>query len=172
MPMTYGRHAMAFLCLLLLASCGGALASRDLRFSFQESPILVRESGAIIVGKRQVGKHLGDGKIVDSFGRVLALIHKDSVRLRGGMSVAIKTDREGSVYLPESLQSDAGLKPMSYRIRPNGTMARTQGAEGLPIKGHLSDEARRLVLVILLLTENAMWNQSGNGASTPVQPVM
>jgi hypothetical protein len=145
------------LSVCMLAACGAALTSRDIRFSVADTPFLMRDSGAIIIGKRQVGKVTTGGKVLDNRGRVLAWIHTDSIRLRGGVSLIFKEDAEGSVYIPESPQVAAGLKPVIYRIRKNGTMARTRGSLGAPVSGMLTPRSRRLILLVVLLSNNELW---------------
>jgi hypothetical protein len=143
--------------MLSLAACGGALQSPELRFSVADTAFLVRDSGAIIVAKRQVGSLQPGGKVVDNRGRVLAWVHGDSIRLRGGLTLPIRTDKDGAVYVPESAQEKAGLKPVAYRIRPNGTMAQTEGAQGVPIKGRMTPDRQRLTLLLLILDRNKRW---------------
>lgn len=138
-------------------ACGGALTSRELRFSIAETTFLVRESGAVIVAKRQVGTY-SNGKVVDNRGRVVAWVHGDSIRIRGGVTLPIRTDPDGGVYVPVSAQEKAGLDPMVYRIRANGTMAQTQGAQGVPIEGHMTPAKQRLVLLLMILTRNSRWS--------------
>lgn len=151
------RRACALLVLLFLAACGGALRSQDLRFSLADTQFLVRDSGAIIVAKRQVGTLASGGKVLDNRGRVLAWIHEDSMRLRGGVTLPIRSDKKGATYVPVSAQESAGLKPVAHRIRPDGTMAQTEGAQGVPIEGRMSPERQRLVLLLLILSQNQRW---------------
>jgi hypothetical protein len=143
---------------MALCACGGALQSQDLRFAVADTKFLVRDTGAIIVGKRQVAKLASDGKLLDSRGRVLAWIHEDSVRLRGGVILPIRKDKDGTMYVPVSAQEQAGLKPVAYQVRANGTMAQTEGAEGVPIKGRMSPDRQRLVLLLLILSQNNRWS--------------
>jgi hypothetical protein len=151
-------RAGALVVLMALCACGGALQSQDLHFSMADTKFLVRDTGAIIVGKRQVGKLESDGKVLDSRGRVLAWLHEDSMRLRGGALLPIRRDKDGGVYVPVSAQEQAGLKPVAYRVRPNGTMAQTEGAQGVPIKGRMSPDRQRLVLLLLILSQNDRWS--------------
>jgi hypothetical protein len=158
MQIRYPCRAGALVVLMALCACGGALQSQDLRFSVADTKFLVRDTGAIIVGKRQVAKLEGDGKVVDSRGQVLAWLHEDSVRLRGGVILPIRKEKDGAMYVPVSAQEQAGLKPMAYWVRPNGTMAQTQGAQGMAIKGRMSPDRQRLVLLLLILSQNNRWS--------------
>lgn len=159
MPAYPGHRAvLAVLAVTWLGACSQLITSPDIRFTAGETPVLVRETGAIIVARRQVGNVKPGGKIVDSRGRTLAFLHGNNVRLRGGIALTIKTDRDGSFHIPEDPQRQAGLTPVVYRVRPDGSMAQTRGAQGIPIKGPRTDDTRRLVLLILLLTANSMWS--------------
>ena len=161
MPM-HNRCVPLLLPILLLvpfgsAGCGAALQSSEIKFTLHESPVLVKETGAIIVAKRQVGRALPDGKVVDSFKKPLAFLREDSIRIKGGIVVRIKEDSEGTVSLSKKALEKANLKPVRYSVRKNGTMASTKNARGIPIKGAHTVEKRRLILLLLLLTENEMW---------------
>ncbi len=166
------QSSVIFLALFsTLAGCGSsAFQSRDLRFSPGGTKFFVRESGAIIVGKRQVGQIGKDGKIADSRGRILAWVHKATIRIRGGINLPISTDEKNSFYVPKSAQEKAGLKPVEYRIRDNATIARTRNSKGVPIKGLLSDARRRTILVILVLSENDLWDGPAKPAPKPADP--
>lgn len=143
---------------LIGAGCASAaLQSNEIRFSLNEAPILVKESGAIIVNKRQVGRLLADGKVVDSHNRPLAWLRDKDIRLRGGVTLEFREDAEGTVYLSETAQQKAQLKPVVYRIRTDGTMASTKNARGLPVRGAHTAKNRRIVLLLLLLSENSLW---------------
>ena len=151
------RLAAVAIGLALVACSAAAFQSRDVELERGGQKFSIRdETGAIIVGKRQVGK-FADGKIVNSRGQPLAFVYDDYVQLKGGGQVAIKVDKEGAMYLPEGAQTEAGLTPIADRIRPDGRVASTEGAEGVPSKGTSSAGKRRALLVVLLITANSMW---------------
>jgi hypothetical protein len=158
MQIRYPCRAGALVVLIALCACGGALQSQDLRFAVADTKFLIRDTGAIIAGKRQVAKLESESKLLDSRGRVLAWLHEDSMRLRGGVTLPIRKDSDGTVYVPVSAQEQAGLKPVAYRVRPNGTMAQTEGAQGVPITGRMSPDRQRLVLLVLILSQNNRWD--------------
>ena len=136
--------------------CGGTLTPGQTRFSLdQETEVIILESGTIIYGKREVAR-FQDGKIVDGFGGVLAFLNEDSLRLRGGAALRLRTDGDGALYVSEKEQREAGLTPVTYRVRPDGRLARSAGAGGIEIKGAGSAAKRRLVLAILVLIENQL----------------
>lgn len=142
--------------LLVLTLACGTLASQQIQLQHGGTKIHVRESGAVIVGSKQVG-YVRDRKIEDSFGKPLAFIRDAEVRLKGGKTVPIVVKTDGTTYLPVEPQRDAGLRPVEQRIRPDGRMAVTEGARGVEIEGAGSAENRRIILALLLLTENDLW---------------
>lgn len=152
------RGVMAACSFLVFFGCSAAiLQSREIRLNHGDTAILVRESGAVIVDKRQVGTIGEDGRLIDPRGRMLAWIHDNEIRLRGGASVPFARDPDGSVRIPEAAQVQAGLKPVKHRIRPNGTMAQTRNAAGIEVQGASTERNRRIILLVLLLTTNGLW---------------
>jgi hypothetical protein len=152
------RVAMAMVAVAMLGCSASILKSKDIELTLGDADIRVSdETGAIIVGKRQVGSVEDNGKIVNSRGQLLAWVHGDSIRLPGGASVPIKTDAKGAVYLPESAQDEAGLEPIEHRVRPDGYLARSDKMRGIEVQGAHTETARRTILAIVLLTENDRW---------------
>lgn len=151
------RAVIVGLVALAIGCTAAAFQSRDVELDKAGQKTRIRDdTGAIIVGKRQVGA-VRDGKIVNSRGQPLAFVYPDRVQLKGGAEVAIKVDAEGTMYLSEAEQTAAGLAPMSSRIRADGRVSSTAGAEGVPSTGTRSADKRRLLLVVLLLTANSLW---------------
>ena len=157
--MVHGRHLLALSALLLFAvGCStAALKSPEIRFELAETPVHVKESGAIIVNKRQVARLLEDGKVVDSMGRPVAWVREDSIRLKGGITIPIYRDREGTLSLSKAAQEKAGLKPVVHRVRKNGTMASTEKSRGTPVGGAHIEKNRRVILFLLVMSTNNRW---------------
>lgn len=157
--MVHGRRAFALLVALAIATgCGSAvLKSNEINFEFRESRILVKESGAIIVDKRQVARVLEDGKVVDSKGRPLAWLRSDTIRLKGGITIPIHSDKDGTMILSRKAQERAELKPVVHRIRKDGTMASTKKSRGIAVAGAHTEHNRRVVLLLLLMSTNNRW---------------
>lgn len=143
--------------LLVLTMACGALAAQQIRLQHGDTRIQVRDSGAVIVGGKQVG-YVRDGKIEDSFGKPLAFIRDAEIRLQGGKTVPIVVKKDGTTYLPVEPQRQADLRPVEQRIRPDGRMAVTEGSRGIEIAGADSASNRRIILALLLLTANQMWH--------------
>ncbi|HUH01184.1 MAG TPA: hypothetical protein VML75_04265 [Kofleriaceae bacterium] len=159
MPFTMGR-CLAIVVSLATLACGGAvtIGSSDTRFTDGDQEVRLLESGAVIVGKRQVGRIESTGKIVDTRGQLRAWIHPESIRLPGGVTLPLKQDAEGGLYVPADAQAEAGLDPpMESRVRANGTVSRTAGARGIAYRGSRSASARRQLLAVLLLTRHGRW---------------
>ena len=152
------RRIIATLAAGLLA-CGAAiLQSKDIELTLGDTTIrVVDDTGAIIVGKRHVASVGSKGKIVNSRGQLVAWVRDDTIRLPGGASIPINKDTDGTLYLSESAQRDAGLEPIEYRVRPNGRLARSENVQGIETKGAHSAAARRTILAIVLLTQNDRW---------------
>jgi hypothetical protein len=111
----------------------------------------LRDTGAILVERRQIASIDVQGKVVDTHGKLLGWIHKDTLLLAGGARVPIRTSAQGELYLSEEEQRAAGLEPVVARIDRNGVLQRT-GA--LLLKGASGDRERRVVLFMLLLLQN------------------
>lgn len=111
----------------------------------------IREGGAVLLRGRQVASVTGEGKVVASDGRLLAWLHADSIRLPGGAELPIQADRDGALYLPEQAQEDAGLAPISARIRADGTL---EGSRLKKLEGAASAERRRMALLLLVMLAN------------------
>lgn len=159
MPFPIGR-CLAIVVSLATLACGGAvtIGSSDTRFSDGDQEIRLLESGAVIVGKRQVGRIDSAGKIVDTRGKLRAWIYPDSIQLPGGITLPLKQDAEGGLYIPADAQAEAGLvPPMESRVRANGTVSRTAGARGISYRGSRSAQARRRLVAVLLLTRHGRW---------------
>ena len=144
----------------MLAACGGAAfqSHDDVDVTIADRRVLVRDdSGAIIVDKRQVGKVDDKGKITNSRKQLLAFVYEDSIRIKGGTTLPIKTDPDGALYIPEGAQRQAGLQPTRSRVRPDGRVSSMKGAKGIAGKGLGNARARRILLAVLLLDANGMW---------------
>lgn len=143
---------------LLVVGCSGAVfQAGDIEFERAGDKTTIRdETGAIIVGKRHVGDVRGT-KIVNSKGQPLAFLYDDNVRLKGGIQLPIRSTADGTIFVPASAQEKAGLSPMRLRVRADGRVASTEGAQGLPSKGATTAAKRRQLLVVLLLTAHDMW---------------
>lgn len=163
MPFPVGRWLAIVVSLLVPAlalGCGGGvtIGSSDTRFTEGDQEVRLLESGSVIVGKRQVGRIESSGKIVNTRGQLRAWIYPDSVQLPGGITLPLKQDDEGGLYIPADAQREAGLDPpLESRVRANGTVSRTAGAQGIAYRGARSDENRRRLLAVLLLTRHARW---------------
>jgi hypothetical protein len=142
--------------LLVLTLACGAGASQQIRLEHGDTRIQVGESGAVVIDSKRVGS-VRDRKIEDSSGKPLAFVRDTEIRLRGGKTVPIVVKKDGTTYLPVDPQRDADLRPVEQRIRADGRMAMTEGARGVEIQGAGSVENRRVILALLLLTENDMW---------------
>ena len=154
---------LAALATVMLIGCGSVIPkSNAIRVPYCDSEIRMLETGAIIVGKRQVGSVQSNGKIVSSNGQLLAWVHEDNIRLAGGTSVSIKVDNEGTMHLPSSDQEAAKLSPVAFRVRKDGRMVRTKGTRGIEIDGAHSARNRRIVLALLLLTANQKWARAAD----------
>jgi len=148
---------------VLATACGSVIPeSGAIRVPYGDSEIRMLDTGAVIVGKRQVGTVRGDGKIVNSNGKLVAWVHEESIRLPGGASLPIDTDKEGTFYLPRTAQEQAQLEPITFRVRADGRLTRMEGARGVQIDGAHSAKNRRIVLALLLLTANKRWGPPGN----------
>lgn len=157
------RFAAVLMVPFLLCSylaCGGqALQSNEIRFELRESPVLVKETGTIIVDKRQVATLLPDGKVVDSHNKPLAWLRENNIRLRGGGNLQIQQTADGVMYLSKQALEAANLKPVAHHVRADGFMATTKNSRGVQIKGAKTDRVRRIVLLILLMDANDLWPQ-------------
>ncbi len=156
---TRGRGIVLGIALALTTGCSASLLqSRDVELSRGDQFYRVADdTGAIIVGKRQVGHIDGRGKITNSRGQPLAFVYADYIQLRGGASVPLRVDADGAMYLPEGATKAAGLTAVPSRVRPDGHVATTAGAAGIASKGTHTARGRRILLAVLLLTANKMW---------------
>ena len=111
----------------------------------------LRNGGAVLVDGRQVASKSAEGKVVASDGRLLAWMHADGIRLPGGAEVPIKTDADGSYYLPEGAQREAGLEPVHARVRADGTL---EESRLLRVENADSAEDRKRALLLLVLLAN------------------
>jgi len=153
---SYG-HVMVWILVMLATGCAGAASAGspgEVRFEVAETKILIRESGAIIIGGREVAKLTKGGKVVDSRGQLLAFVNEDSIRLPGGASLPVKETSDGALYIPSDPQTAADLKPVTSRLRKDDTLAQTQGSRGIPVEGLQNDLSRRVVLLVLVLMKN------------------
>lgn len=157
--MVHGRPLFALLAsLAICAGCSSAaLKSNEIKFQLYESPVLVKETGAIIVAKRQVARVLEDGKVVDGNGRPMAWVREDSIRLKGGITVPFHVDAEGTLTLSKKAQEKADLKPVVHRLRKDGSMSTTKNARGVKVAGAHLEKNRRIVLFVLLMSTNNRW---------------
>lgn len=157
--MVHGRTLIALLASLAIsAGCGGAvLKSNEIKFTLYESPILVKETGAIIVAKRQVARVLEDGKVVDGKGRPVAFVRDDGIRLKGGITIPFRVDQDGTLTLSRKAQEQADLKPVVHRLRTDGSMATTKNARGVMVDGAHTERNRRIILFVLLMSTNNRW---------------
>ncbi len=158
-----GIDVVLGICLALTTGCSASLLqSRDIELERGDQFYRVADdSGAIIVGKREVGAVVGRGhgaeKITNSRGQPLAFVYPDYIQLRGGANVPLKIDADGAMYLPVAATRAAGLTPIDSRVRPDGHVATTPGAVGIASKGTSTPRGRRLLLAVMLLTANNMW---------------
>jgi hypothetical protein len=145
---------------MLWAACGPLTPTSggEFRLKSDETDIRVTESGAIIIGKRQVGSVDKEGKITTSSKQVVAWVSPTEIRLKGGKVLTVRTDKDGAVYIPQNVQEAAGIKTEPRRIRKDGTVAASPSATAGPkLAGSKSLRARALALFILLSVRNELW---------------
>lgn len=157
--MVHGRLPLALsVSLAIICGCStAAFKSNEIRFKLGESKVIVKETGAIIIGKRQVARLLEDGKVVDSNGRPMAWLRPDSVQLKGGINIPINRDGEGALSLSRKAQEKADLEPVVHRVKPDGTMASTKNSRGIEVAGAHLEKNRRIILLVLLMSSNDIW---------------
>ena len=150
------------LCILALlwAACGPLtpVSGNEFRLKNSDQEIRVTESGAIIIGKRQVGSVDKEGRVSTSNKQILAWVSADEIRLKGGKVLVVKVDKEGAVYVPQTSQEAAGITLEPRRIHKDGTVIASQSATtGPKITGSTSVRSRALALYLLLSIRNEMW---------------
>lgn len=155
-------HATVLWCILLLlwSACGPLTPVRGSEFRLRSSQeeIRVTESGAIIIGRRQVGSVDKDGRVTTSAKVVVAWVNEAEIRLKGGKVLPVKVDKSGAVYLPLASQEAAGITVEPRRIRKDGVVVASQSATTGPrIAGSRSERSRALLLFILLSVRNELW---------------
>jgi hypothetical protein len=150
---------------LLCAACGPLTptSGKEFRFKSNDADIRVTDSGAIIIGKRQVGSVDKEGKVTTSSKQVVAWVSPTEIRLKGGKVLTVKTDKEGAVYIPQNSQEAAGIKAEPRRIRKDGTVVASQNATAGPkLTGSKSLRSRALALFVLLSVRNDLWPGSSD----------
>ena len=127
-----------------------------------ESKISVRESGAILWAQGTPARIDKRGRVTDRRGQLLAWLHEDNIRMRGGASIPIRRGTKGELFLSHKLQRDAELRVLEARIAEDGSIAAGEGRVAtMRIAGKNSLQNRRLALLLLLLLHNDML---GSGA--------
>ena len=123
----------------------------------EERKISVRENGAILWQKGTPARIDERGRIIDRNGQLLAWLHNDNVRLRGGGLIPIRTGVQGDIFLAHKAQRDAGLEVLEARVGKDGSIV---PGEGRPVTMHMKGDRsltnRRLALLLLLLLHNDM----------------
>lgn len=150
------------LCILALVwtACGPLtpVSGNEFRLKNSDQEIRVTATGAIIIGKRQVGSVDKEGKVTTSSKEMLAWVSAEEIRLKGGKVLVVKVDKEGAVYIPQTSQEAAGITLEPRRIHKDGTVIASQSATtGPKIAGSKSVRSRALALFILLSVRNEMW---------------
>ena len=170
------------LCLtpiLVLAACAGggplpprgdvsALATnRFVVVIDEETKISVRENGAVVFDKRVVARIDERGKVTDTRGQLLAWLHEDNVRLRGGVVLPIRTGNDGELHISRAAQDQAGVEVVMAQVGADGGIAAS--AERIPtmkIEGDRSIENRRMALLLLFMRDNKMLGESSSTEDT------
>ena len=152
----------SLLCIvvLLATACGPLtpVSGNEFRLKSSDQDIRVTESGAIIIGKRQVGSVDKEGRVTTSSKQMMAWVSAEEIRLKGGKVLMVKVDKDGAVYVPQTSQEAAGITPEPRRIHKDGTVIASQSATtGPKISGSKSVRSRALALYILLSVRNEMW---------------
>lgn len=147
---------------MLWTACGPLTptSGSEFRFHSNDSDIRVTESGAVIIGKRQVGSVDKDGRVTTSSKQIVAWVKPTEIRLKGGKVLRVRADKDDALYVPLTDQEAAGIKPEPRRIRKNGSVVQSQSATAGPkIIGSKSVRSRALALFILLSVRNDLWPQ-------------
>ncbi|MCG8422249.1 MAG: hypothetical protein MJE77_30375 [Proteobacteria bacterium] len=129
----------------------------------EESKISVRESGAILWSQGTPARIDDRGRVTDRWGKLLAWLHKDNIRLRGGASIPIRTGTGGEIFLSHKAQREAGLKVVEVRVYQDGSIAAGEGrVSTMSIESKNSPENRQLALLVLFMMYNGMLDEAAN----------
>jgi hypothetical protein len=138
------------------SGCLPSFSKQQVKVEYRGKNYALKESGAIIVGGRQVAKRLDNGKVVAGKTTV-AWMHDDSVRIKGGVLIPFREDKDGTIHLSKSAQAEAELNEVTVHITADGKYTAKAGGTKIDIDGDPSAEQRRLLLVVLLVDANNLW---------------
>ena len=136
----------------------------------EDTKISVRQSGAILWNKGTPARIDDRGRVTDRWGKLLAWLHEDNIRIAGGALIPIRKGLKQDLFLSHKAQRDAGLQVLEARIGEDGGIAAGEGRVAtMTIEGNSTPANRRLALLLLLLLQNDMLGDSSGtpGAQSP-----